>query len=95
MLRACVLSWKGSWEDHLVLVEFAYNNSFQANIKMAPFEALYARKCVSPHCWDVVGERSLLVPNFVQQTSKKVLEILLGNGVWSLLLGITRFSGCH
>jgi hypothetical protein len=48
MLRACVLSWKGSWEDHLALAEFAYNNSYQASIKMAPFEALYGRRCISP-----------------------------------------------
>ena len=28
MLRACVLDHKGSWEEHLPLVEFAYNNSY-------------------------------------------------------------------
>jgi hypothetical protein len=50
MLRACVLSWKGSWVDHLALAEFAYNNSYQASIKMAPFEALYGRRCISPLC---------------------------------------------
>ena len=43
MLRACVLDFKGSWEEHLPLVEFAYNNSFQASIQMAPYEALYGR----------------------------------------------------
>ena len=32
MLRACVLDHKGSWEEHLPLAEFAYNNSYQANI---------------------------------------------------------------
>ena len=41
MLRACVLDLKGSWEKHLPLVEFAYNNSYQASIQMAPYEALY------------------------------------------------------
>lgn len=75
MLRACVLSWKGNWEDHLALVEFAYNNSYQASIKMAPFEALYGRKCVSPLCWESLGERALLGPEIVEQTSKKVQEI--------------------
>ena len=40
MLRACVLDLKGSWEEHLPLVEFAYNNSYQASIQMAPYEAL-------------------------------------------------------
>ena len=41
MLGACVLDHKGSWEEHLPLVEFAYNNSYQASIQMAPYEALY------------------------------------------------------
>ena len=43
MLRACVLDLKGSWEEHLPLVEFTYNNSYQASIHMAPYEALYGR----------------------------------------------------
>ena len=41
MLRACVLDLKGSWEEHLPLVEFAYNNSYQESIQMAPYESLY------------------------------------------------------
>ena len=41
MLRACVLDHKVSWEEHLPLVEFAYNNSHHASIQMAPYEALY------------------------------------------------------
>ena len=40
MLRACFLDHKGSWEEHLPLVDFAYNNSYQASIQMAPYEAL-------------------------------------------------------
>jgi len=75
MLRACVLSWKGSWEDHLPLAEFAYNNSYQASIQMAPYEALYGRRCISPLCWDVVGERSLVGPDWVRQTHDKVSDI--------------------
>jgi hypothetical protein len=50
MLRACVLNFQGSWEEHLPLIEFAYNNSFHASIGMAPYEALYGRKCRSPIC---------------------------------------------
>ena len=50
MLRACVMAWRGSWEDHLALAEFAYNNSYQASIQMAPFEALYGWPCRSPLC---------------------------------------------
>ena len=51
MLQACILYLKGSWEDHLPLVEFAYNNSYQASIQMAPYEALYGRPCRSLICW--------------------------------------------
>ena len=65
MLRACVIDFKGSWDEHLPLVEFAYNNSYQARIKVAPYEALYGRKCRSPICWDDVGERRLLGPEIV------------------------------
>ncbi|KAA3480899.1 taxadiene 5-alpha hydroxylase [Gossypium australe] len=45
MLRCCVLEFEGNWEKYLPLVEFSYNNSFQSSIKMAPYEALYGRKC--------------------------------------------------
>ena len=41
ILRACMIDCKGSWEDHLHLAEFSYNNNYQARIKMVPFEALY------------------------------------------------------
>jgi len=51
MLRACVLSSKGSWESWLPLAEFLYNNSYQESIKMAPFEALYGRRCRTPLNW--------------------------------------------
>ena len=40
MLRTCVLDLKGSWENNLPLVEFAYNNSYQASIQMAPYKAI-------------------------------------------------------
>ncbi|RVW43163.1 ATPase 11, plasma membrane-type [Vitis vinifera] len=60
LLRACALDLKGNWDDYLPLVEFAYNNSFQARIGMTPFEALYGRRCQSPVCWDDVGEKKLL-----------------------------------
>ena len=63
MLRACVSDLKGSWDEHLPLVEFAYNNSYQASIQMAPYEALYGRPCRSPICWTKVGESSITGPN--------------------------------
>ena len=48
MLRACAIDFPGSWEKYLPLVEFAYNNSFQSTVGMAPYKALYGRKCRSP-----------------------------------------------
>ncbi|GKD65607.1 putative reverse transcriptase domain-containing protein, partial [Tanacetum coccineum] len=45
MLRACVLDFGGSWDVHLPLVEFSYNNSYHSSVRCAPFEALYGRKC--------------------------------------------------
>ena len=44
LLRACDLDLKGNWDDYLPIVEFAYNNSFQASIGMTHFEALYGRR---------------------------------------------------
>ncbi|GJS49416.1 retrovirus-related pol polyprotein from transposon TNT 1-94 [Tanacetum coccineum] len=48
MLRACVLDFEGSWDVHLLLVEFSYNNSYHSSVICAPFKALYGRKCRSP-----------------------------------------------
>ena len=72
MLRACVLDHKDSCEEHFPLVEFAYNNSYQASIQMAPYEALYGRPCKSPICWTEVGESSIIGPNLIRDTFKKV-----------------------
>ena len=72
MLRACILDQKCSWEEHLLLVEFAYNNSYQASIQMAPYEALYGRPCRSPLCWTEVGESSITGPDLIRDTSEKV-----------------------
>ncbi|GKD00282.1 putative reverse transcriptase domain-containing protein [Tanacetum coccineum] len=47
MLRACVMDFDGSWDTHLPLIEFSYNNSYHTSVKCAPFEALYGRKCRS------------------------------------------------
>ena len=72
MLRACVLDHKGSWEEHLPLVEFSYNNSYHASIQMAPYEALYGRPCRSPLCWIEVGESSITGPDLIRDTSEMV-----------------------
>ena len=72
MLRLSVLDFKGNWKEHLPLVEFAYNNSFQASIGMAPYEAIYGRKCRSPICWTEVGERKIFEPEIEQLTTEKI-----------------------
>ena len=67
-----MIEFKGSWDMHLSLMEFAYNNSYQSSIGMAPFEALYGRKCRTLVCWDEVGERRLIGPKLVQITFDKI-----------------------
>ncbi|KAL0420772.1 UNVERIFIED_CONTAM: Transposon Tf2-11 polyprotein, partial [Sesamum latifolium] len=62
LMRACTMEFKGNWDDHLPLMEFAYNNSFHSSISMAPYEALYGRRCRSPVCWDIEGLRQLEGP---------------------------------
>ena len=75
MLRACVLEFKGSWIQYLPLIEFAYNNSYQATIGMPPYEALYGQKCQSPLFGDNIGERQMLGLELIQDTRDKVCVI--------------------
>ncbi|XP_070057253.1 uncharacterized protein, partial [Nicotiana tomentosiformis] len=75
MLRACVLDFKGNWDDHLALIEFAYNNSYHSSIKMALYEALYGRRCSSPVGWFEVGETELYGPDLIHQAIEKVKVI--------------------
>ncbi|XP_043687589.1 uncharacterized protein LOC122638805 [Telopea speciosissima] len=46
MLRACTIDIQGYWDEHVSLIEFAYNNSYQPTIGMAPFEAQYGRSVI-------------------------------------------------
>ena len=75
MLRACVLEFQGKWEDDLPLVEFSYNNSYQSTIKMAPFEALYGRKCRTPLCWSDLDEALIIGPEMIQETTETIRKI--------------------
>ena len=75
MLRACVLEFSGAWSQHLPLIEFSYNNSYQATIGMAPYEALYGRKCRSPVHWYETGEGTITAPEFVENTTEAVNKI--------------------
>ncbi|GJX65600.1 retrotransposon protein, putative, ty3-gypsy subclass [Tanacetum coccineum] len=73
MLRACVIDFGGSWDTHLPLAEFSYNNNYHLSIRCAPFVALYGRKCRSPVLWAEVGENRLIGPEMVQETIDKVI----------------------
>nr|GEZ38840.1 putative reverse transcriptase domain-containing protein [Tanacetum cinerariifolium] len=75
MLRACVIDFRGSWDRHLPLVKFSYNNSYHASIKVAPFKALYGRKCRSPVGWSEVGDSQLTGPKLIQETNEKIVQI--------------------
>ena len=75
MLRCCVLDSGSSWESYLRYVEFVYNNSYQASIGMAPYEALYGRPCRSPLCWREAGESHLVGPDIVRTSSESVSAI--------------------
>ncbi|GJW66759.1 putative reverse transcriptase domain-containing protein [Tanacetum coccineum] len=75
MLRACVIDFGGSWNIHLPLAEFSYNNSYHSSIHCAPFEALYGRKCRSPVLWAEIGDSGLIGPELVQETTDKVVVI--------------------
>ena len=67
-----MIELQGSWDKHLPLMEFAYNNTFHSSLGMAPYEALYGRKCRTPICWDEGRKRQLVCPEIVQMTTKKI-----------------------
>ncbi|GJR66801.1 putative reverse transcriptase domain-containing protein [Tanacetum coccineum] len=75
MLRACVIDFGGSWDVHLPLAEFSYNNSYHSSIRCDPFEALYGRKCRLPILWVEIGENMLIGPKLMQETTDKVVLI--------------------
>jgi hypothetical protein len=72
MLRACALKNSGSWDNSLPYAEFAYNNSYQSNIKMEPFEALCGRKCRTPLFWNQTGESQLFGPDNIREAERQV-----------------------
>jgi hypothetical protein len=72
MLRACVISFGKKWEESIPFHEFSYNNSYQASLKMAPFEVLYGRKCRTPLNWSETGELPLVGPDVIQHAEQQV-----------------------
>ena len=75
MLRACIIDFGGSWDSHLPLVEFSYNNSYHSTIGRAPYEMLYGRKCRSPLCWGEIGQKELGSLEIVQATNARLEQI--------------------
>ncbi|KAI3786759.1 hypothetical protein L1987_40697 [Smallanthus sonchifolius] len=87
MLRACIIDFGGSWDSHLPLVEFSYNNSYHSSIGMPPYEILYGRKCRTPICWGEVGQKEL-------DKRRRPIEFQVGDYVMlkvSLWKGVIRF----
>ena len=60
MLQGCVLDFPGSWERYISLMEFAYNNSYQSNIGISLYEALYGRRCRTPMCWTYLDKHKII-----------------------------------
>jgi transposase InsO family protein len=75
MLRACVIHYGKNWDKYISLAEFSYNNNYQSNLKMAPFEALYGRRCRTPLNWSQAGEREIFGPDQVLKVEDKVRVI--------------------
>jgi hypothetical protein len=75
MLRACALKHGGSWDKSLLYAECSYNYSYQASLKMSPFEALYGRKCRTPLYWDQTGEWHFFGPEIIQEAEEQVRMI--------------------
>jgi hypothetical protein len=81
MLRACALQYGDSWDKSLAYAEFSYNNSYQKSLKMAPFEALYGRKCRTPLFWNQIGETQVFGPDVLRNAEKQVRKIRENLGV--------------
>ncbi|XP_073031268.1 uncharacterized protein [Primulina eburnea] len=70
-----MINFQDSWEPKLPLVEFTYNNSYQASIGMAQYEAFYGRECMTLVYWDELGKRVELEPDIVSKTAELVVKI--------------------
>ena len=75
MLRGCALDFSRSWDRYIPLMEFAYNNSYQSSIGMAPYAALYGRKYRTLVCWTYLNEHKVIDPDIVQETEEKTQVI--------------------
>ncbi|XP_039029368.1 uncharacterized protein LOC120163519 [Hibiscus syriacus] len=72
ILMYTIIDIEDSWKDHLPLVYFSYNSSFQLSIQIAPYEALYGRKCRTPLCCTKLSEDKIVGPTLIRETEEKV-----------------------
>jgi hypothetical protein len=72
MLRACALYDKLGWDKRLPYAEFSYNNSYQASLKISPFQALYGRNFITPLHWDQPGERQVFGPDIFLEAEENI-----------------------
>ena len=70
-----MIDYEGSWDRHVPLVECVYNNNFQSSIGMAPYKALYGRKCRTPLCWTELSKKKVISLDLIQETKEKVKMI--------------------
>jgi hypothetical protein len=75
LLRVWVLTYGSNWEKSMSHAEFLYNNNYQASLKMAPFEALYGRKCRTPLMWSEVGERTFFGPATIAEPEENIAKV--------------------
>ncbi|PON77484.1 hypothetical protein PanWU01x14_026450 [Parasponia andersonii] len=75
MLCYCILDFGWNWDDHLPLVEFAYNTSYQTSVVVAPYKVLYGRPCRLPLCWAEPKEHVTLRPELIEETTEKIKDI--------------------
>ncbi|KAI3815764.1 hypothetical protein L1987_15445 [Smallanthus sonchifolius] len=75
MLRACIIDFGGSWDSHLPLAEFSYNNNYHSTIGMPPFEMLYGRRYRTPVCWGEIGQKDFASLKVVKATYEKFDQI--------------------
>ena len=76
MLRACAISFPEKWDECLTLAEFSYNNSYQESIRMAPFEALYGKKCRTPLNRVEVGDHGYFGLDFKLESKSALLRVI-------------------
>jgi hypothetical protein len=89
MLRACIIHYGTSWDKCLTLAKFSYNNSYQSSLQMAPFEALYGRRCRTPLSWSETGERQIFGPDLVTEAEDMQIK---GENHYNSKYGILSIS---